>query len=159
MRQSRLIGRVRRALVIVGAVLGVGLLCAGGASADGPVELRTRLNDSCLDSLDVVINPCNGSNFQRWVFNPAGQIESMAFTGRCLSIIGPGDGAAVALLPCQGLFSTGDGELWNHQANGQVTSAVGTCLAVWGGMTLISTPVIGYHCTADTLGQQWDSVS
>jgi len=41
MRQSRLIGGVRRALVVGGAVLGVALLCVGGASADGPVELRS----------------------------------------------------------------------------------------------------------------------
>lgn len=105
--------------------------------------------------LRAIINPCNGSNSQRWVFNPAGQIESMYFTGRCLSTIGPWDGGGVSLVPCQGLFSTGDQELWNHEANGQITSAVGPCLAVWEGMNL----AIGYHCTADTPGQEWDSVS
>jgi hypothetical protein len=127
------------------------------------------LNDWCLDigryaattppAPVAIINPCNGSNSQRWVFNSAGQIESMYSPGYCLSIDGPWDGAAVGLTACQGFGSTGDRELWTHQANGQVTSAVGPCLAIWGGQTVPATFVIGYHCTADTPGQEWDSAS
>ncbi|OOK69212.1 hypothetical protein BZL30_7266 [Mycobacterium kansasii] len=39
-----------RVLAVVGAVFGVAVLCAGTASADGPVQLKSRLGDFCLDA-------------------------------------------------------------------------------------------------------------
>lgn len=50
MDESRLLGGVRRALVMVVAVFGVAVLSAGAASADGPVQLKSRLGDVCLDA-------------------------------------------------------------------------------------------------------------
>ena len=88
MHESRLMGGVRRALVVVGAVFGVALLSAGVASAADPVQLQSRLGDWCIDgpngnSTAMMVNPCNGSKSQLWVFNSAGQIESVAFPGDC----------------------------------------------------------------------------
>ena len=74
--------------------------------------------------------PVQWVEFPALGFQLAGQIESMYSPGYCLSIDGPWDGAAVGLTACQGFGSTGDRELWTHQANGQVTSAVRPCLAI-----------------------------
>ena len=84
-------GGVCRAIVASGAIFGVALLSAGISSAAEPVQLKSRLGDWCLDGPNgnnaaTVVNPCNGSNSQRWVLNSAGQIESAAFPGRCVSI-------------------------------------------------------------------------
>jgi hypothetical protein len=93
MHELRLMGSVSRALVVVSTVLGAAMLNPGAASADGPVQLRSRLGDVCLDAptgswlSPVVINPCNGSDFQRW--NLTGpQLESVAFPGECLTMPG-----------------------------------------------------------------------
>jgi hypothetical protein len=66
MHESRWMGGVRRALVVVGAVFGVALLSAGVASAADPVQLKSRLGDWCLDGPNgnntaTMVNPCNGS--------------------------------------------------------------------------------------------------
>ena len=89
MHELRLMGGVGRDLVVVGAVFGVVMLSVGAASADGPVQLSSRLGDVCLDAPSgswltaVVINPCNGTDFQRWNLNGR-QLESVAFSGECL---------------------------------------------------------------------------
>ena len=80
-------GGVCRAIVASGAIFGVALLSAGIASAAEPVQLKSRLGDWCLDGPNgnntaTMVNPCNGSKSQLWVFNSAGQIESVAFPGR-----------------------------------------------------------------------------
>jgi hypothetical protein len=68
----RIIGGVCRAVVVVSTVLGVAMVSVGAAGADGPVQLRSRLGDFCLDAplgnmqVSMVINPCNGTDFQRW---------------------------------------------------------------------------------------------
>ena len=85
MRESQLSG-VWRTLVVVGAVFGVAELSAGVASAADPVQLRSRLGNWCLDGPNgnntaTMVNPCNGSKSQLWVFNSAGQIESVASPG------------------------------------------------------------------------------
>ena len=106
MHESRLMGGVRRALVVVGAVFGVALLSAGVASAADPVQLKSRLGNWCLDGPNrnnaaTMVNPCNGSKSQLWVFNSAGQIESVAFPGECLSISNAADTTPVILSTCQ----------------------------------------------------------
>lgn len=40
-----MVGGVLRVLVVVGAVFDVAVLNAGAASADGPVQLKSRLGD------------------------------------------------------------------------------------------------------------------
>jgi Ricin-type beta-trefoil lectin domain len=160
MHESRLMGGVRRALVVVGAVVGVALLSAGVASAADPVQLKSRLGNWCIDgpngnSTAMVVNPCNGSKSQLWVFNSAGQIESAAFPGDCVSISDAADDTPVILLPCQ---TNANNQRWNPQTNGQVTSALGPCLNVFGGVAQPGTPVIAYHCTADVADEEWDSV-
>src|SRR4030081_1358897 len=106
MHESRLMGGVRRAPVVVGAVFGVALLSAGVASAADPVQLKSRLGNWCLDgptgnNAATMVNPCNGSRSQLWVFTSAGQIESVAVRGQCVSISDPADGTPVTLVPCQ----------------------------------------------------------
>ncbi|VBA34265.1 hypothetical protein LAUMK13_00455 [Mycobacterium innocens] len=156
MRGSRLICSGRRALAVVGAVLGLAVLNAGVADADGPVELKSRLGDVCLDAPSgswvspVVINPCNGTDFQRWNLNGQ-EIESVAFPGECL--IQPGEGWWAKLNPCTNWIS----QHWTIQPNGQVTNDLGGCLAVLGGPdpgTWVSTR----WCNAGAPEQQWDSV-
>ena len=161
MHESRFMGDVRRALFVGGAVFGVALLSAGVASAVDPVQLKSRMGNWCLDGPDgnntaTMINPCNGSKSQLWNFNAAGQIESVAFPGNCVSISDAADNTPVILSPCQ---ANSNNQRWNHQANGQVTSVLGPCLNVFGGVAQPGTPVIAYHCIADVTDEQWDSVS
>ncbi len=160
MHESRLMGGVRRALVVVGAVFGVALLSAGVASAADPVQLKSRLGNWCLDSPNgnntaTMVNPCNGSESQLWVFNSAGQIESVAVPGNCMSISNAADNTPVVLSPCQ---TNANNLRWSPQTNGQVTSALGPCLNVFGGVAQPGTPVIAYHCIADVADEEWDSV-
>ncbi|BCI91603.1 hypothetical protein NIIDMKKI_68090 [Mycobacterium kansasii] len=92
-----------RVLAVVGAVFGVAVLCAGTASADGPVQLKSRLGDFCLDApsgswfTPVVINPCNGTDFQRWNVNGDREIESVAFPGSACNNRGESVGKAQSL--------------------------------------------------------------
>ena len=150
--------RASRSIVNL-AVVGVGLLSAGVASAADPVQLRSRLADVCLDGLGnnaaAVVNPCSGSQSQRWSFNAAAQIESAAFPGDCLSIASAADGTPAILKPCQ---DNSENERWSPQPNGWVTNALGPCLNIFGGVANPGTPVIGYHCTADVADEQWDSI-
>jgi hypothetical protein len=159
MHESRLMGGVRRALVVVGAVSGVALLSAGMASAADPVQLKSRLGNWCLDGPNsnaaTMVNPCNGSKSQLWVFNSAGPIQSVAFAGECVSISDAADTTPVILSTCQ---TNANNARWNLQANGQVTSALGPCLNVSGGVANPGTPVIAYHCIADVADEEWDSV-
>jgi hypothetical protein len=160
MHGSRLMGGVRRALVVVGAVFGVALLSAAVASATDPVQLKSRLGNWCLDSPNgnntaTMVDPCNGSNSQLWNFNSSGQIESAAFPGACLSISNAADTTPVILAVCQ---TNSNNERWNTQPSGQVASALGPCLNVNGGVANPGTPVIAYHCIADVADEEWDSV-
>ena len=160
MHQSRLMGGVRRALVVVGAVSGVALLSAGAASAADPIQLKSRLGNWCLDGPNgnntaTMVNPCNGLKSQLWVFNPAGQIESVAFPGQCVSINNAADTTPVILSTCQ---TSANNARWNPQPDGQVTSALGPCLNVNGGVANPGTPVIAYHCIFDVADEEWDSV-
>ncbi|KLO26854.1 RICIN domain-containing protein [Mycobacterium haemophilum] len=156
MRESRLWGGVRRAGVVVGAVFAVAVLNTGVASADGPVQLKSRLGDVCLDApsgswfTPLVINPCNGSDFQRWNFTGDGQIESVAFPGECVNV--PGEALWVRLQPCMNWIS----QQWTIEPNGHVTSPLGACLAVLGGPgagTWVST-----RWCSGALDQGWDSI-
>jgi hypothetical protein len=161
MHESRLIGGVRRALLVGGAVFGVALSSAGVASAADPVQLKSRLGNWCLDgpngnNAGTMVNPCNGSKSQLWNLNSAGQIESVAFPKTCVSISNAADTTPVILSTCQ---TNSNNERWNTQPNGQVTSALGPCLNVDGGAANPGTRVIAYHCIPDVTDEQWDSVS
>jgi hypothetical protein len=161
MNESRLMGGVRRSVVVAGAMFSVALLSAGVASAAAPVQLKSRLANVCLDGPNgnntaAMVNPCNGSKSQLWVFNPAGQIESAAFPGQCVTVSSPADSTPVTLSGCQ---NNADNARWNAQPNGQVTSALGPCLNINGGVANPGTSVIAYHCIPDVADEQWDSVS
>jgi Ricin-type beta-trefoil lectin domain len=161
MHQSWRMTSVHTVFVLGGAVLAVALLSAGTASAADPVQLKSRLGNWCLDGPNgnntaTVVNPCNGSKSQFWIFNSAGQIESVAFPGQCVSIRDGADNTPVTLAACQ---ASGNNLQWNPQPNGQLTSALGTCLNVFGGVAQPGTPVIAYHCIADVDDEKWDSVS
>jgi hypothetical protein len=161
MYESRFMGDVRRALFVGGAVFGVTLLSAGVASAVDPVQLKSRLGNWCLDAPNgnntaTMVNPCDGSKSQLWNFNAAGQIESVAFPGACVSISNAADTTPVILSNCQ---TNSNNARWNTQPNGQVTSALGPCLNVNGGVANPGTQVIAYHCIPDVADEQWDSVS
>ena len=136
MHESRLMGGLRWALVMIGAVFGVALLSAGVASAAGPAQLKSRLANVCFDAPNgnntaTMVNPCDGSKSQLWDFNSAGQIASVAFPGSCVSISNAADTTPVMLSPCQ---TNANNQRWNAQTNGQVTSALGPCLNVNGGV-------------------------
>jgi hypothetical protein len=150
-----------RALVVVGAMFGVALLSAGVASAADPVQLRSRLGNWCIDgpggnNAATVVNPCDGSKSQLWAFNSAGQIESVAYPGQCMTISSAADATPVILSPCQATATNGR---WNAQTNGQITSVLGPCLNVFGGVANPGTPVIAYHCLSEVTDEQWDSVA
>jgi len=160
MDESRLMGGVRRTLVVAGAVFAVALLSAGAATAADSVQLKSRLGNWCLDGPNgnntaMMVNPCDGSKSQLWNFHSAGQIESVAFPGACMSISNAADTTPVILSTCQ---TNSNNQLWNTQPNGQVTSALGPCLNVNGGVANPGTAVIAYHCIPDVADEEWDSV-
>lgn len=161
MDESRFLGEMRRALVAAGAICGVALLSAGVAGAADAVQLRSRLGNWCFDGPNgnntaTMVNPCGGSKTQLWVRNAAGQIESAAFPGVCVSINDAADNTPVTLASCQ---ANANNMRWNSQPSGQITSALGPCLNVFGGVAQPGTPVIAYHCIPDVADEQWDSVS
>jgi|SRR5271166_1370706 len=163
MLESRLMGCGRRALVVVGAVFGVALLSAGVASAADQVQLKSRLgSDLCLDApfginTAAIVGHCGDTAWPHllWVFNSAGQIESVRFPRNCLSIRDAADNTPVILSPCQ---TNANNQRWTHQTNGQVISALGPCLNIEGGVASLTTPVIAYRCIPDVADEQWDSV-
>ena len=75
MRESRLMGGVRPALAVAGAVFGVALLSAGVASAAEPVRSKSRLGNWCLDGP-------NGIRSRAW---PSQLISAL---GPCLNVFG-----------------------------------------------------------------------
>ncbi len=161
MDEFRWRGGVRPTLVMIGAVFAVALASAGVASAAGPVQLKSRLGNWCFDAPNgnntaTVVNPCDGSKSQLWNFNSAGQIESVAYPGSCVSIANPADTTPVMLSRCQ---TDANNQRWNAESNGQITSPLGPCLNINGGVANPGTPVIAYHCIADVADEQWDSVS
>lgn len=100
----------------------------------------------------VVINPCSGSNNQRWDLTDSRELESVAFPGQCL--IQQGDFLFVHLDPCLNSIAQHSA----IQSNGLVTSDFRGCLAVLGGPnpgTFVSTR----WCNADAPEQQWDNVA
>ncbi|MEZ0366849.1 ricin-type beta-trefoil lectin domain protein [Mycobacterium sp. pUA109] len=156
MHKPRLLG----ALAAGGAALGVALLSAGTANAADPVQLRSHLGNWCLDGPNgsnaaTVVNACTGAKSQLWTFNPAGQIESVGFPGQCLSISTAADNTPVVLASCQ---TNTDNQRWNHEANGKITSPLGPCLNVFGGVAQPGTAVIAYHGIPDVADEEWDSL-
>lgn len=147
-----------RALAVVAMVLGIAVLSAGSASADGPVQIRSRMGDACLDApggnwwAAVVVNPCNGSDTQRWFFNGL-QLQNVAFGGGCL--VNPqGNTMFAHLAPCTGMWNLN----WHYDPNnGHYSTDPGwLCLAVLGGPgpgTWVSTRYCG-----DDPAQSWDIV-
>jgi hypothetical protein len=125
MQVPRLMGGARLALSVIGAVFSVAVLGAGVARADGPVQLRNRAGDFCLDRPDgsiytkTVINPCNGSLSQRWNLLGTGQIQSAAFPAMCLSKENRDYWAFVL-----GCLNPGY-EVWAIQPNGQIQQQFG----------------------------------
>ncbi|HET9876749.1 MAG TPA: RICIN domain-containing protein [Mycobacterium sp.] len=162
MSESRLMDGVRRVVVVAGAAFGVVLLSPGVACAADPVQLKSRLGNWCLDAPNgnnaaTMVNPCDGSSkSQRWVFNSAGQIESAAFPGQCLSISGAADNTPVILSSCQAIT---DNTRWTHQVDAKITSPLGPCLNVFGGVAQPGTPVIAYHGIPNVEDEEWDSVA
>jgi hypothetical protein len=150
----------RRALVVLGAVLGAGLLSAGVASAAPPVQLKSRVPGNwCLDGPNAnnatVVNICSGSNTQLWNFNSAGQIESVAFSGQCLGIANPADNTPATLVSCS---TNANNEHWTHQPSGEITSALGSCLNLSGGVGNPANPVIAYRCFPNADDETWDNI-
>ncbi|BBU22638.1 RICIN domain-containing protein [Mycobacterium xenopi] len=161
MHGLRLNGDVRRILVAAGAVFGVAALSTGVAGGADQIQLKSRLGNWCLDAPNgrntaTMVNPCDGSKHQLWILNPAGQIESAAFPGTCLSISDAADNTPVMLSSCQ---TNASNQQWTLQTNGQLTNALGPCLNVFGGVAQPGTAVIAYHCIPDVADEQWDSVS
>ncbi|CAM4256545.1 Ricin-type beta-trefoil lectin domain protein [Mycobacterium basiliense] len=156
MYQTWMINGVRRALVFMGTVFVVAVLGIGQAKANGPVQLKSRLGDACLDApsgswiTPVVVKPCNGTDFQRWNLTDAGQLESVSFPGECLNA--PGQSWVVHLQPCIDWIS----QHWSIQPNGHVTSELGGCLTVLGGPDP-GTWVSNRFCSGNA-DQGWDSV-
>ncbi len=152
MRPLRSTRNARQVLVVIGAVLAAAVAGLGVATADGPVVLKSRLGDLCLDGpsdawpTQVVVNPCNGSDFQRWNVTGDQRLESAAFPGKCLAM--PSDTAAVSRLQ-----SCWNSQHWIVQPDGRITTVFGPCLTVLGGP---GASVAARICTGGP-EQGWDS--
>ncbi|OBJ77432.1 hypothetical protein A9W97_06155 [Mycobacterium gordonae] len=157
MRNFRSIGGAFVAVAAAAAVAGIAGLSAAPAHADGPVQVKSRMGDVCLDAPDgswltaVVVNPCNGSDSQRWNQNGE-QLESVAFAGNCLT--SPNEDRWTAHLgPCLNWFN----QHWSPQPNGHIMISLDGCLTVLGGPnpgTWVSTR----FCGGD-VDQGWDLVA
>lgn len=153
MRRTRLTGGLRRALVVSAVFVGA-TTTAGVATAEGPVEIKSRMGDACLDApsdnwpTHVVVNSCNGANFQRWNVTGDQRLESAAFPGKCLD--NPQATAALRLTSCW------NSHHWSIQSNGQITAPLGGCVTVLGGPDP-GTSVASRTCTGAP-EQGWDSV-
>ncbi|KLO26988.1 hypothetical protein ABW16_18050 [Mycolicibacter heraklionensis] len=166
MRRLRLLGGFGRALVVVSMVLCVAVRIAGVAAADGPIGLSSRLGDFCLDAPSgsyfaaVVVNPCDGSDSQRWDLNGR-QLQNVAFPGGCLinpaanQTANPASDLAFAHLgPCAGMWP----QNWNIDPSGQVKNDTG-----WYCLTVLGVPgpgtwVSARYCNGDP-SQGWDVIS
>jgi|SRR5580693_1587139 hypothetical protein len=158
MRVPRLMGGAGFAAWVIGAVCTVAVLGAGVARADGPVQLRNRAGNFCLDRPDgsiytkTVINPCDGSLSQRWNLLGTGQIQSAAFPAMCLSKENRDYWAFVL-----GCLNPGY-EIWAIQPTGLIQQQIaGPCLTPVGDLnpgTWVSTS----WCNGDAPEQQWDVV-
>ncbi|WP_423202371.1 RICIN domain-containing protein [Mycobacterium decipiens] len=152
---------VCRAVVVAGAVFGVALLSAGVASADGSVQVKSRLGNWCLDTPSgnfntaTFVNACDGSPSQRWDINSDGQIESAAYPGACLTA-GAVSMWQVTVFPCQ---MGGFNQHWNIHPNGQIEDSLGSCLTIVNGDAHPGAPVRPFNCGFDGPAQEWDSVS
>jgi len=137
-------------------VFGAALLSAGPARADGPVQVKSRMGDACLDAPDgswftaVVVDPCNGTDAQRWNQNGE-QLESVAFPGNCLTSQND-DRWTAHLGPCLNWYN----QHWNPQPNGHITTGLDGCLAVLGGPNP-GTWVASRFCGGG-IDQGWDLV-
>ncbi|OBK37845.1 hypothetical protein A5658_27205 [Mycobacterium sp. 1245111.1] len=156
MLPTRVTRGARQALVVVGVGCAVAAPAIGEAAADGPVVLKSRLGDLCLDGpsdawpTQVVVNACNGSDFQRWNVTGDQRLESVAFPGKCLTM--PSETAFVSRLqPCW------NSQRWIVQPDGRITTVFGPCLTVLGGPGP-GTSVAARICTGGP-EQGWDSVS
>jgi hypothetical protein len=154
MRATRMTRGARRALVVVGAVFAGAMPGVGVATGDGPVVLKSRLGDLCLDApsdnwpTQVVVNSCTGTDFQRWNVTADQRLESAAFPGKCLTM--PSDAASVSRLqPCW------NSQHWTVQPDGRITATFGPCLTVLGGPGP-GTSVAARNCTGGP-EQGWDS--
>lgn len=160
MADDRLMSVSRGFLAALGAALGIALLGSGVANAADLVALRSRLGNWCLDAPNglnapTMVNPCDASKTQRWVFNSGGHIESAAFPGACLDIESGADDTPVTLLRCKADL---DNQRWTHQPDGKIVSSLGPCLNVFGGVANPGTPVIAYHSIAGVEDEEWDSI-
>ncbi|WP_205878307.1 Rv1419 family lectin [Mycobacterium camsae] len=156
MSGSTMMTRVCRASVVASAMLAIAAFGAGTAHADGPVQLKSRMGDYCLDAPSgsdwspIVINPCNGTDFQRWTLTGDGELESVAFPGNCLA---PAESGFTAhLRNCLAGYT----HHWTIHPNGQVTTYIGACLNVLGGPSP-GTWVSTQFCDGN-IDQGWDSV-
>ena len=144
----------RQALVVVGVGCALATLTVGEATADGPIVLKSQLGDLCLDApsdawpTQVVVNPCNGSDFQRWNVTGDQKLESVAFPGKCLTM--PSSDAMVSRL--QACWNS---QHWIVQPDGRITATFGPCLTVLGGPGP-GTSVAARICTGGP-EQGWDS--
>jgi hypothetical protein len=70
---------------VVGVVFAGAITFAGGAAANAPVEIKSRLGNACPDApsdawpTHVVVNTCNGANFQRWNITGDQRLETRPF--------------------------------------------------------------------------------
>lgn len=161
MRESVLSVGLRRGVAAAAAVSAIAALSPAIANAAEPVQLRSRLGSNwCLDApngagTQAMVNPCAASPSQRWILNPAGQLQSAAFAGECLSVADGADRTPALLARCQ---AGSVNQRWTHQPDGKMTSAFGSCLNIFGGVAAPGTPVIGYHDIPGVEDEQWDAV-
>lgn len=143
---------VRKVAAAFCAALVVEMLSVGTAHADTAVEVKSRLGDYCMDAPSanwlspIVINSCNGTDYQRWTLTDFGRLESAAFPGQCLNV----QNLSSSLTFC------GNAQRWAVQDNGQITAILGGCLTVLGDPgpgTWVATRI----CNGSP-GQGWDVI-
>ncbi|MFI7125586.1 RICIN domain-containing protein [Nonomuraea sp. NPDC050153] len=101
--------------------------------------------------------PCNGSNSQKWYFNPyddfnGGQYINAA-SNMCLAINKPGKGAPIRQLPCTGTTR----DIWMVWGASNLQNAgYKGCLAVPNGTRARGAKMIAWPCL-NSASQEWET--
>ncbi|GGN12463.1 hypothetical protein FHR83_003594 [Actinoplanes campanulatus] len=158
MAKTARLGRCVSKLAILVSVLAVGTAAAPTAAVADTIEIRSTLNNRCLDIKDW--NPGNGAKVQMWdchgganqKWNMVGNQIRSQLNNRCLDIEGwnSGNGAKVQMWDCHG----GANQRWQRSGRLIKSELNNRCLDIEGWNPANGAKVQMWDCHGGA-NQQW----